>query len=124
MHAHASVYIQNYDFDHPSFGCIEFTVLVEVHNIVNIVSSKIIIRSTHLCLSSSALQFVHLNSEGPALCFSSQLTVQQLHVDSLKLAMVGIFYAMEISKCYISGLFIFQRAGCCTFIGISLHIGF
>ena len=31
MHAHASVYIQNYYFDHPSFGCIEFTVLVEVH---------------------------------------------------------------------------------------------
>lgn len=124
MRARANLYIQNYNFDHHYFGCVEFTILVEVHIDSLILSSKIFICSTHLYLSSSALSFVHLNSQGPTLCFSSQLGVQQLHADSLKSAMVGIFYAMEINKCCVSGLFIFQRAGCCTLIRISLHIRF
>ena len=112
MRARANLYIQNYNFDHHSFGCVEFTILVEVHIDSLILSSKIFICSTHLYLSSSALSFVHLNSQGPTLCFSSQLGVQQLHADSLKSAMVGIFYAMEINKCCVSGLFIFTSFTC------------
>ena len=55
----------NYNFDHHSFGCIQFTILVDVHVDSLILYLAKIICSTHLCLSSGALLFVHLNSQGP-----------------------------------------------------------
>lgn len=82
----------------------DFLLVKISHGFFNITSGKTIIHSTCLYLNSGVWQFVQTNAQGPVVCISSQLHVQQLHFGRLKLAMVGMFMSWKSADAVYQGV--------------------